>query len=283
MNTLKTMVLMLLLTVLAVSIGSLVGGAQGATVALAAALALHGVAYFYSDRLVLKMHGAQPVSEDEAPDLYDVVRVLAARARIPLPKVYLMTSPQPNAFATGRNPSHAVIAVTTSLLNLLSREELIAVLAHELSHIRHRDILVGTIAAVFAGAVTYLAQMGQWSMVWGRERGGIATLLPVLAMMVLAPIAALLIQMAISRSREYLADDGGAELSEDPAALAAALRKLDWAARSVPVPVNPATAHLFIVNPLRGRQMASLFSTHPPIEDRIARLEARAPSLRRAA
>jgi heat shock protein HtpX len=280
MNTLKTAVLMTVLTVLLILVGSALGGSGGATLAFVVALAINGFSYWFSDKLVLRMSGARPATEAEAPELYAIVRDLAGRAGLPMPKVYLIESPTPNAFATGRNPSHAVVAVTTGMLDLLTRGELVGVLAHELSHIKRRDILLSTIAAAIAGAVTYAAQIAQWSMLFGgrdREEGA-GGLLSGLVMIIVAPLAAMLVQMAISRSREYDADDGGARLSGTPAALASALRKLDLAARRMPMPVNPATAHLFIVNPLTGQRLLALFSTHPPIEDRIARLEAFATS-----
>ncbi len=276
MNTLKTAVLMTALTVLLIVVGSALGGSSGATMAFVVALGINGLSYWFSDKLVLRMSGARPATEAEAPELYAIVRDLAGRAGLPMPKVYLIESQTPNAFATGRNPSHGVVAVTTGILDLLNRDELVGVLAHELSHIKHRDILVSTIAAAIAGAVTYAAQIAQWSMLFGgRDREeGTGGLLSGLVMIIVAPIAAMLVQMAISRSREYDADDGGARLSRTPEALASALRKLDLAARRMPMPVNPATAHLFIVNPLTGQRLLALFSTHPPIEERIARLEA---------
>jgi len=231
--------------------------------------------YWFSDKLVLKMYKAHEASESEAPELYRVVRDLAMRAGMPTPKVYVIPSDQPNAFATGRNPEHAAVAATTGILRILTREELAGVMAHELAHVRNRDILIGTIAATIAGAITMLATMAQWAMIFGGrrdDRGG-GGLIGMLAMMILAPIAAALIQMAISRSREYQADVSGAQLCGNPMWLASALGKLDAASGRIPMNATPATAHMFIVNPLRGGGMVSLFSTHPPMEDRIARLE----------
>ena len=279
MNTLKTAVLMTVLTVLLILVGSALGGSGGATLAFVVALAINGFSYWFSDQLVLRLSGARPATEAEAPELYDIVRDLAGRGGLLMPKVYLIESQTPNAFVTGRNPSHGVVTVTTGMLDLLTRGELVGVLAHELSHIKHRDILVSTIAAI-AGAVTYAAQIAQWSMLFGgRDRGDeTGGLLSGVLMIIVASLAAMLVQMAISRSREYDADDGGTRLSGTPEALASALRKLDLAVHRMPMPVNPATAHLFIVSPLTGQRLRALFSTHPPIEDRIARLEAFATS-----
>jgi heat shock protein HtpX len=235
------------------------------------------VSYWFSDKIVLAMYGAQEVTEAEQPEFYGLVRQLAARAGLPMPRVYIIPSDTPNAFATGRNPEHAAVAATTGILRVLSREELMGVMAHELSHVKHRDILISSIAATVAGAITYLAHMAQWAAMLGggrdrdEEGGG---LLGMLVMAIVAPLAALLIQMAISRSREYDADKGGAEVSGNPLYLAGALRKLEMANRQIPMEeATPATAHMFIVNPLTGGGLMSLFSTHPPIEERIKRLE----------
>ena len=281
MNTLKTAFFLTLLTLLFVFFGSLVAGEQGATVALILAAVMNVFAYWFSDRVVLAMYGARQVTEAEAPELYSIVRELATRAQIPMPKVYIIDNPTPNAFATGRNPQHAAVAATTGILRLLDREELRGVMAHELAHVKHRDILISTIAATIAGAISYLAYMAQWGLMFGGYRrddsnpnplGLVLTIL----MMILAPLAAMLIQMAISRSREFKADEGGARISGDPLSLARALRKLQMGVQQIPMQANPATAHLFIVNPLSGDSFARLFSTHPPIEERIARLEAMA-------
>jgi len=245
------------------------------TFALIIAFAMNFAAYWFSDRVVLRMYRAQPVSEAEAPELFGIVRRLATRAGLPMPKVYIIQQDQPNAFATGRNPEHGAVAVTTGILRLLSTEELEGVLGHELAHIQHRDILVGTVAATIAGAISYLAQMAQWAMIFGGGRDDEEDGNPLVAivMMIVGPIAAMMVQMAISRSREYAADARGAEIAGNPLHLAGALRKLDSASRRIPMQTNPATAHMFIVNPLSGGGMIRLFSTHPPIEERIERLE----------
>lgn len=276
MHTLKTLALMVFLSVFFVFVGSLIGGKHGATLALVLAVGMNFFAYFFSDKIVLAMYGAKRVSEEEAPELYSIVRRLAQKAGIPMPKVYIIESEQPNAFATGRSPKHGVVAVTTGIMRILSRQELEGVIGHELAHIKHRDILISTIAATIAGAISYLAQMAQWAFIFGRghdeEEGGspIASLI----MMILAPIIAVIIQLAISRAREYAADEGGAKIAGNPLYLANALRKLHYAAQAIPMNANPGTAHMFIVNPLSAKSLLKLFSTHPPIEERIARLEA---------
>jgi heat shock protein HtpX len=288
MNTLKTTFFLAVLAVLFVAIGALIGGQGGATIALVLALVINLGAYWFSDKIVLAMYRAKPVTEAQAPEIHRIVRNLASAAQIPMPKLYAIDSATPNAFATGRNPEHAAVAVTTGILSILSEEELTGVLAHELSHVKHRDILISTIAATIAGAISYLAQMGQWAMMFGgfggsrddRNGNPLAMVLG-LVMMILAPIAALLIQMAVSRAREYEADMGGAKLCRNPLSLAEALRKLHRGAQQIPMRTNPATAHLFIVSPLTGGGMLSLFSTHPPIEERIKRLEVMA-GIRRA-
>jgi len=280
MNTCKTMFLMVTLSLMLVAIGNLLGGKSGMTIALVIAFGMNFISYWFSDKIVLKMYSAREVSETQAPELYSMTRELSYAAGLPMPKVYLMEQDQPNAFATGRNPEHGAIAVTTGIMRILSREELKGVLAHELAHIKHRDILVATIAATIAGAISYLAQMAQWTMFFGGrddEREG-GSPLAAIVMMIVAPIAALLIQMAISRSREYGADAGGAQIAGNPGYLASALRKLDGASRRIPMNANPATAHMFIVSPLSGGGFLKLFSTHPPMEERIARLEQMAAS-----
>ncbi|MFN3739274.1 MAG: zinc metalloprotease HtpX [Thermodesulfovibrionales bacterium] len=278
MNTLKTMVLLVTLTVLFIFIGALLGGRSGMTIALFMALAMNFFAYWFSDKIVLRMYGAREVTEAEAPELHSIVRTLAQRAGLPMPKVYIIDADQPNAFATGRNPRHGAVAVTTGIMRLLDRNELAGVIAHELSHIKNRDILVSTIAATIAGAISYLAQMTQWAMIFGGRRdddeGG--NPISALVMMIVAPIAAMLVQLAISRTREYGADAGGARIVGNPLYLANALKKLHYASQRIPLEANPATSHMFIVNPLSGGTLARLFSTHPPIEERIARLEAMA-------
>ncbi len=277
MNTLKTTFLLALLTVLLVLAGGAIGGRGGMTFALVMAGVMNFVSYWFSDKIVLAMYGAQEVSEAEQPEFYGMVRQLASRAGLPMPRVYIIPSDTPNAFATGRNPEHAAVAATTGILRILSREELMGVMAHELSHVKHRDILISSIAATVAGAITYMAHMAQWAAMFGggrdrdEEGGG---LLGMVVMAIVAPLAALLIQMAISRSREYDADKGGAEVSGNPLYLAGALRKLEMANRQIPMEgATPATAHMFIVNPLTGGGLMSLFSTHPPVEERIKRLE----------
>jgi len=278
MNLFKTTMLLTGLTVLLVLVGSAIGGKGGMIIAFGFAVVMNFGSYWYSDKLVLKMHGARRVSEADAPKLYGIVRELAQRAQLPMPAVYIMASDTPNAFATGRNPEHAAVAATEGLLRLMNRDELRGVLAHELAHVRHRDILIGSIAATFAGAIAMLANIAQFSMIFGGGRdnnnGG---LLGSLAMIFLAPLAASLIQMAVSRSREYAADAGGAEISGDAMGLASALRKLEQGNRAHPMETaarNPSTAHMFIVNPLFGGKFGKLFSTHPDTAERIRRLEA---------
>ncbi len=276
MNGVRTTVLMVALTLLLVFVGGLIGGRSGMTIALVMAFGINFASYWFSDRIILRMYRAREIGANEAPELHAMVGRLAGRAEIPLPKVYIMDQDQPNAFATGRNPEHGVVAVTTGIMKILSREELEGVLAHELAHIKHRDILVATVAAAIAGAISYLAQMAQWAALFGGGRdddGERGSPVAALVMMIVGPLAAMVIQMAISRSREYGADAGGALISGKPRHLAGALRKLHAASRGIPMHANPATAHMFIVSPLSGGGMLKLFSTHPPMEERIARLE----------
>lgn len=280
MQNLKTTLLLSLLTVLMVAMGSAMGGRSGMVLAFTMALGMNFFSYWFSDKIVLKMYGAQEIGEQDHPVFYGMVRRLAARAGLPMPKVYIIPSDSPNAFATGRNPQHAAVAATEGVLRILSTEELEGVMAHELAHVKNRDILVGTIAATFAGAISMIGNMLQWGAMFGagrgddEEGGGIGGLIGSLAMAIIAPIAAMLIQMAVSRSREYLADASGAEICGRPLALASALRKLQMASQALPMhEARPATAHMFIVNPLTGGGMMELFSTHPPMEERIARLE----------
>jgi heat shock protein HtpX len=279
MNTTKTIVLMVGLTVLLVFLGGAFGGRQGMIFAFIFALATNMFSYWFSDKIVLRMYGAQEATEAEAPMLWGVTHDLALKMNMPMPKVYLIPSESPNAFATGRNPKHAAVAATQGILRMLTREELEGVMAHELGHVRNRDILIGTIAAAIAGAISLLAHMAQWAMIFGGFGGrrdddeGSGGVIGGILMIILAPIAAALIQMAISRSREYEADATGARICGNPLWLANALRKLQVGSQRVPLNANPATAHMFIVNPLRGGGFRSLFSTHPPLEDRIARLE----------
>jgi heat shock protein HtpX len=280
MNTLKTGLLLGALTGLFMLIGGLFGGQQGVVIAFLFAMVMNFGSYWFSDRLVLRMYRAQPVSEDQAPELHAMVKNLALKASLPMPSVYIVPGDTPNAFATGRDENHAVVAVTEGLLRILSRDELEGVISHELSHIKNRDMLVGSIAATLAGAIVMLANMAQWAALFGggrdEEEGG-SGILGLILMAVLAPLAATIIQMSISRSREYLADEGGARVSGKPYSLAGALEKLSRASRAIPMEANPSTAHLFIVNPLTGRSLMNLFSTHPPIEERIARLRSMRP------
>ncbi|HHW19941.1 MAG TPA: zinc metalloprotease HtpX [Thermodesulfovibrio thiophilus] len=284
MHTLKTMVLMVFLTVFFIFVGSLIGGKQGATFALIIALGMNFFAYFFSHKIVLSMYRAKEITEAEAPELYSIIRRLTQKAGLPMPKVYIIDSDQPNAFATGRSPKHGVVAVTTGIMRILSMEELSGVIGHELAHIKHRDILISTIAATFAGAISYLAQMAQWALIFGGGRhdddeGGGHPIVALL-MMIIAPLVAMIIQLAISRSREYAADEEGASIAGNPLYLANALKKLHYASQAIPMNANPGTAHLFIVNPLSGKSLMKLFSTHPPIEERVTRLEAMARSRR---
>jgi len=283
MNSLKTAVLLGLLTGLLVLIGGYVGGQNGMLIAFLFAMGMNFFSYWFSDKIVLRMYRAQEVTPQQAPELHRMVQDLAMKAGLPMPRVYIIPGDTPNAFATGRNEKHAVVAVTEGILRILSREELEGVISHELTHIKNRDILIGSVAATIAGAITMLANMAQWAAIFGGARGdddeGGGGMIGMLAMAILAPFAAMLIQMAISRSREYLADDGGARVSGKPWALASALEKLQAASRAIPMNANPSTAHIFTVSPLSGRSFASLFSTHPPIEERIARLRSMQPRM----
>ena len=277
-NRLKTTLLLSLLTVLMVLMGSAIGGQTGMAFAFLMALAMNFFSYWFSDKIVLKMYGAREVDEHDHPTFYGMVRRLATQAGLPMPRVYLIPSESPNAFATGRNPNHAAVAATEGILRILSPEELEGVMAHELAHVQNRDILVGTIAATFAGAISMLGNMLQWGAILGAGRGddeeGTGSMAGSLAMAIIAPLAAMLIQMAVSRSREYLADETGARICGRPLALANALRKLHNASHAIPMQAaRPASAHMFIVNPLTGGSLLKLFSTHPPMEERIARLE----------
>ena len=274
-NVFKTAVLLAVLTAMLVLLGGALGGQQGMLVALILAVAMNFASYWWCDKIVLAMYRAQPITEAEAPGLYNMVRRLASKAGVPMPRVYLIPTEQPNAFATGRNPEHAVVAVTEGILRILDDEELEGVLAHELAHVTNRDILISTIAATLAGAITYLAHMAQWAAFFGGGRhddddgpSPIAMML----MAIVAPMAAMLVQLAVSRSREFQADATGARLAGRTWGLSKALEKLEMAKHAVPMDANPATAHMFIVNPLSGRALMRLFSTHPPIEERIARL-----------
>ncbi len=276
MNTLKTAFFLTVLTLLFLGIGGLLGGRQGMTMALVFALVMNLGAYWFSDKIVLAMYRAKPVTEAEAPELVRAVRHLAQLADIPMPKVYIIPSEAPNAFATGRSPKHAAVAATAGILKILNEDELIGVMAHELSHVRNQDVLIGTIAAAIAGAIYYLIDMARWGMMFGGRRddrennGGALNIVAFLIISILAPLIAMLIQMAISRSREYQADESGARLCRKPLALASALEKIHSMAGRHPLEgANPATAHLFIMNPFSAQGIANLFSTHPPVEKRV--------------
>jgi heat shock protein HtpX len=278
-NTIKAFSLMGLLTIILVLMGRAFGGSSGALLFFIIAMGMNFISYFFSDKIAIMMTRSQPVSRAEAPELYDIVKRLSERANLPMPKLYITPSHQPNAFATGRNPSHAAVAVTQGIMQMLNRNELEGVLAHELAHIKNRDILISTIAAALAGAITMIGNMLQWTAMFGglrgddEEGGGIFGLIGTLFMAILAPIAAALIQMAISRSREFEADATGARIAGHPDGLANALLRMEQAARQIPMQLNPAASHMFIVNPLSVQNIARLFSTHPPIEERVRRLQ----------
>lgn len=278
MNRFKTTLLLTLLTLLMVAMGSAIGGKSGMVFAFFMACAMNFFSYWFSDKIVLKMYGAREITEAENPAFYRMVRRLATQGGLPMPRVYVIPDNSPNAFATGRNPNHAAVAATEGILRILSTEELEGVMAHELAHVKNRDILVSTIAATFAGAISMLGNMLQWAAMFGGGRSdddeGAGGMIGGLAMAIIAPIAAMLIQMAVSRSREYLADESGARICGNPLALANALKKLQMGSQMTPMQqATPASAHLFIVNPLTGGSLLNLFSTHPPMEERIARLE----------
>ena len=280
-NTFKTAFLLTALTLLLMFIGRYFGGQNGMFIALIFAAVMNFVSYFYSDKIALAMYRAQPVTREQLPRAYEIVERLTQKIGIPMPKIYVIPTESPNAFATGRNPSHASVAVTHGILSLLNDEEMEGVLAHELGHVRNRDILISSVAATVAGAITMLASMGRWAMIFGgfggdreeRRGGGLGALL----MLIVAPIAASLIQLAVSRAREYQADATGAHFTGNPYALASALQKLDAYSRRVPMQATPSTAHLFIIQPLLGISFGNLFSTHPPIAKRIERLTGRPP------
>jgi heat shock protein HtpX len=282
-NQIRTALLLAAMTACILIIGQLMGGRQGLILALFLAGAMNFFSYWYSDKLVLRMYRAKEVGPSQAPDLHALVSRLAQRAGLPMPKVFVIPQKSPNAFATGRDPEHAVVAVTEGLLQIMDRGQLEGVLAHELGHVKNRDILIGTIAATMAGAVMMLASMARWSAVFGGGRrdeggGGAASGLGLILMSILAPLAAVIIQMAISRSREYLADDTGAAIAGTPEGLAGALEKLGAYARQIPMEANPSTAHMFIVSPLTGRSLQTLFATHPPVAERVARLRGQPPT-----
>jgi heat shock protein HtpX len=278
-NQVKTALLLGALTGLIIVIGNLMGGRQGMIIAFVLAMVMNFASYWFSDKIVLSMYRAQEIDERQDPELYSIVRNLAQRAELPMPRVYVIPDESPNAFATGRNPQHAVVAVTVGLRRLMNRDEISGVLAHELAHVKDRDILIGSIAATLAGAIMILASMARWAAIFGVGRGDDEEgggMIGLLVTAIVAPIAAMIIQMAISRSREYLADRTGASFIGSGEPLARALTKLGQYSGKIPMHAKESTAHMFIVNPLSGRSVANLFSTHPPLEERIARLRARA-------
>ncbi|MDH3798324.1 MAG: zinc metalloprotease HtpX [Desulfobacterales bacterium] len=285
-NQIRTTILLAVMTALILWIGQLFGGRQGMIIALLLAAGMNFFSYWYSDKIVLKMYRAQEASPQEAPELFEMVQTLSRKAGLPMPKLFIIPKEAPNAFATGRNPEHAVVAVTRGLLNIMDRNEVTGVLAHEMAHVKNRDILIGSIAATMAGAIMVLASMARWTAIFGGggssddEGGGGA--IGLIAMSLLAPFAAMIIQMAISRSREYLADSTGAGFAGTPEGLARALDKLGRYSKKLPMNANPSTAHMFIVNPLSGRRLMGLFSTHPPLEERIARLRGNTPQTGKA-
>jgi heat shock protein HtpX len=276
-NRIKTVLLLAGLTAFLIFMGRILGGRSGMYVAFILALAMNFFSYWFSDKIVLKMYGAQETTPADAPQLHQIVEELAHEAGIPKPRVYIIPDDSPNAFATGRNPEHAAVAATEGILRLLTPTELKGVLAHEIGHVRNRDILISTIAATMAGAIMILADMARFGAIFGGSRDdneGGGGIIGILVMSIIAPIAAMLIQMAVSRSREYLADETGAHLAHNPESLARALEKLSMGVQRAPMDASPATAHMFIVNPLTGSSLMNLFSTHPPIEERVARLRA---------
>lgn len=282
MNTIRTTLLLGALTGLLMLIGGYFGGKSGVVIAFLFAMVMNFGSYWFSDKIVLRMYKAQEISESQAPELYGIVKNLALRGNLPMPRVYVIPENTPNAFATGRDENHAVVAVTEGITRILNRDELEGVIGHELTHIKNKDMLIGSIAATLAGAIVMLANMAQWAAIFGGvsrddDEGG-GGLIGLILMAILAPIAATIIQMAISRSREFLADAGGAKISGKPYGLAGALEKLQRASQAIPMDANPSTAHMFIVNPLTGGSLMSLFSTHPPLEERIARLKSMRPA-----
>jgi len=274
MNSLKTVFLMTLMMVLFLIVGSALGGETGLIIAFVFSLALNFGSYWFSDKIVLKMYRAKEVKREDNPRLYDSVAMLAEKANLPMPKVYIADNPTPNAFATGRNPDNAAVAVTSGILRILDQKELEGVLAHELAHIKNRDILIGTITATLVGTITFLARMAGYAMLFGGRDRDSGQAVTSLVLLILSPIVAVLIQLAISRSREYMADEGGASICGQPLALAGALGKLQSANKQIPMRnADTSSAHMFIVSPFAGKSMMKLFSTHPPVEERIKRLQ----------
>ncbi|MDP2647149.1 MAG: zinc metalloprotease HtpX [Desulfobacterales bacterium] len=281
-NQFKTTLLLAVLTAFILWVGQILGGRQGMLIAFILAGGMNFFSYWFSDKVVLRMYQATEISQQEAPDLYNMVRRLARSANLPMPKIYRIPQDTPNAFATGRNPEHAVVAVTEGLIKLLDKNEIMGVLAHELAHVKNRDILIGSIAATMAGAIMIMANLARWAAIFGggnrdNDRQGGGGIFGLIAMSIIAPLAAMLIQMAISRSREYLADAAGAQFAGSPEGLAGALGKLGAYSVRIPMQASPSTAHMFIVNPLSGQSLMRFFSTHPPLEDRIARLRGTRP------
>jgi heat shock protein HtpX len=281
-NQIRTALLLTVMTLLVIFIGRLIGGPSGMVIAFVLAIGMNFFSYWFSDKIVLRMYRAQEATRQQAPELFGIVSTLAQRAGLPMPKVYIIPKEAPNAFATGRNPQHAVVAVTQGLLKLMNRDEIMGVLAHEMAHVNNRDILIGSIAATMAGAIMMLASMARWAAIFGGGRsndgeGGLGGV-GLIAMSIIAPISAMIVQMAISRSREYQADATGAKFAESSEGLASALEKLGAYSKRLPMDAHPSTAHMFIVNPLSGRSLMNLFSTHPPMAERIARLRGRRPA-----
>jgi heat shock protein HtpX len=276
-NITKTILLMAALTMILVFVGDLFWGQSGMMMAFLIAVVMNFGTYWFSDKIILRMYHAQEITKKDNPVLFQITEELTSLAGLPMPKLYRIDGEQPNAFATGRDPQHAAVAVTEGIVRLLTREEMRGVIAHELAHSKHRDILIGTIVATFAGAISMLANMAQWAMIFGGGRSNDndrASPIATVVMMIVAPLAAMMIQMAISRSGEFLADEGGAQIAGNPLSLANALRKLQKKAEQIPMEASPATAHMFIINPLNGSGFTRLFSTHPPMEERVRRLEA---------
>lgn len=274
-NSMKTVFFMVLLMVLFIGLGGILAGRTGMIIAFVIAMGINFFTYWFSDKMVLKMYKAKPVTENEAPELYSIVQRLATKGQLPMPKIYMIQNPSPNAFATGRNPKHAAVAVTTGLKEMLTADELEGVLAHEMAHVHGRDILIGTLAATIAGAIMMLADWAQWALIFGMgdDEDNPLGIAGIIIAMIVAPLAAMLVQMAISRSREYLADQKGASLCGNPQALASALKKISAGVQKTPMKANAATTHMLIMNPLKGKKLGNLFSTHPPVEERIKRLE----------
>ncbi len=280
MNNFKTTILMLGLIILFVIVGQFIAGREGMIWAFTMAIVMNGIAYWFSDKIVLMLYGAREIKETENPGLYSIIRELTTKMQLPMPKVYIINKPTPNAFATGRNPANSAVAVTSGIIELLSERELKGVIAHELSHIKNRDTLISVVAATIAGAIFTLARMAQWAMIFGSGRrdnnrnSNPIGLISMLVLIIIAPIAAMIIQLAISRSREYEADKSAGIVTSDPLSLADALKKLADGVKRIPLNnAGPTTAHMFIVNPLKGENILSLFSTHPPISERVKRLE----------